>query len=217
MKTYWSDIGFLHDKPVKEDGKPSDNNGWIHTAYWAKRFKKDRQKLQDYYSPLLKKCKNNHEYFNIPKRLPWLLEPPISRDEIFGKYYLCDQEAENQLQIIANGGLFSKDLPPLKIKDIIDVAWDYYTNRDRNYFWKNKKTGFYRISLKLWPWDLYVLKKWLCYETKFYEKPMFNIYAWLTSKFGKNYEKNVLWLQDSSKATFKEIEFEFGHPLNLLK
>lgn len=70
-----------HDKPT--DGvSPSSNNGWIYTAYAKKLgFKMDYRSLRDCFY----ECYRGR---GIIDRSPYKKDPPISRDEILGLFYL---------------------------------------------------------------------------------------------------------------------------------
>lgn len=199
----------IHDKKVKNN-EPSSNNGWIYTAY----YRKVHCSLDSFTRhTVLRGCFHYNVSLERPLRLPGLHEPPISRDELLGMYFLYPTIMKSISSIHGNEWFFS--LQDKQEKFNLSHLIEAFKNRkDRNYFWKNNLTGVYRYAFRLWWWDRYAVNKFIRRKPTIAQTVWFHIYALWTKMFGTYGEKNLLWLVDDTKVNFQKEYFEKGHPLN---
>lgn len=190
--SYICKYGLYHDKPVT-DGEPSSNNGWIYTAY-AKAlgfFLPNRKHYQD----LNAKCMVQDQSSDFYRyRLPGLVEPPISRDEIIGMHVL-NTNIDFLLGYVYGWYLTRRQWQEYSMIQAIKALWAI-RKEHRNYFWKNKIYPAYKLAFKLMPHDRYFIKATSeLFKPNLYEWVMFQVYA-LATILQKNYSaRNILWLQ----------------------
>jgi len=201
MKNYICKYGLFHDKPVKEDNEPSSNNGWIYTAY-AKHMHEwdDSFALNNYYE-LYTQCftptRDTIYPFTI-QRLPELLFPPISRDEVIGMASLGLPIAYH---LYVSGWLVydSKKLPKYSIlstiKGMIELGKkENGERRHRNYVWQKPVLSAYSIAFRIWHHDRYYIKKMSQLPTTWFESFAFHLSAILTICGDNTSVKNLYWL-----------------------
>lgn len=127
---YIDKYGLYSWKPILEGGEPSENDGWILTAYAKKRGDTLQwDKLNDCFKTL----KKSSEGYPV-ERLPNKETPYLSRDVVLGLSYLG----------LWNYGMtFSPfPLPKFNLFKLIHQLWKL-KGKHRNHFWQNE--GFEQV------------------------------------------------------------------------
>lgn len=190
MNNYICKYGLMHDKPVKDDLEPSSNNGWIYTAYFA-ALGNLLPASEASYMKLRTRCKPYGGHF-ILNRLPEKYNPPISRDEIIGMYYL---EELTYFKLLTSNFYLTKYIHKhFSYLESIKTLWSI-RKKHRNYVWKNELLAGYKLAFKLMPHDVYYFKKSMMGKASLISYLFFQLYCLSTVLQNNISAKNVLWLQ----------------------
>lgn len=158
MSKYQDEYSLWHDRPCV-DGKPRSNNGWIYTAYskYLAPGTFDNIKVAARFAKCLV-----HANPLVINRLPYKVEPPMSKDEIIGLRslgYLSDSRlSESHYNFCNIDANFERKL---SLKSIYRAVKALYAIRKehRNYVWQNKVVEAYPLAFRLPPEDIYYSRK----------------------------------------------------------
>ena len=245
MSQYICHNSLVHDKPctavqVIMDTPPiklpSSNNGFIYTAYYyhyclapvplPQVEELDYEKIAN--TSLNCVIDNPYDDFII-RRLPDKDRPPISRDELFGKFALRTLSIET---LMDNDWYFYNTakigIAPFyrQVNAIVHVAWPeeikfervnkWYryklkiTPKHRNYIWVTKLYDAYPISFRVAPYDRHAFR--VAHNNRngeeqvninLFEMIVFYLYYLSTLIKGTAGEKNFCWLQCELMGKYK--------------
>lgn len=195
MDKYQDKDSFWHDKPTNEYGDPSSNNGWIYSAY-SKYLAPHSLNLAKVDERFLR-CLRTTNPLKID-RLPFILKPPMSKDEIIGITSLgfnLKQHLKNSFWNFCNLPEYRQ--APLTLKRVfqgIKALWSI-RKEHRNYLWQNKILKAYPLAFRLDASERYYIKRMTGEKPTLFESLYFHIAMINTYLHGKNYSRMILWLQ----------------------
>ena len=153
MATYRCKYGLYHDKPTINN-EPSSNNGWIYTAYASNLG----LEVPEYIELL----QLRHDSMVDPKegfwinRLPGLIDPPISHDEIVGMISLGVLDADELKS--RNWSMTTVSSDEYSLLSQLKAVWSL-RGQHRNYVHYEAVLEAYPIVFRILPHLRYYSKK----------------------------------------------------------
>lgn len=210
MSKYQDKWSRWHDKPCV-NFEPKSNNGWIYSAYSRKlNLPLDWNKLTECFAG----CREGYPLTSIVfDRSPGKKEPPNSRDEILGAYYLGFIHPK---YMIFNDWCFSPvPVPPFNPVKTIAALWRL-RKAHRNAVWKDAgEPHVWRFAYKIPIQD----RAFMLREAKMNVPLFYRLWEWCSLMFSKPSDSSSLinWLKYSDRPDIELFVRYFGHDHDFCK
>lgn len=215
MRNFICKYSLVHDKPCKDYYEPSSNNGWIYTSYYYYYCHSPTpiHQVEQLDYKLIQRTavdcviETPHDDF-IWRRLPTKDRPPISRDELIGKFAL------NVLPIHAliDNDWYFYNYAKIGIAPFyrqVEGIW-YLRNKHRNTVWAEKVYDAYPLAFRLSRFDRHAMRVAhnrretdLRVKVNLLDMVLFYLYVFTTWLKGSYGEKNICWLQLTLMGKFR--------------